>query len=410
MPRNTRNKVIAILFIINLSITFAFGVNDSLFSLYLNEINANALLIGFAFAFYSISKISLSPAAGKLLDRFGAYNVLSVGLLMYLMIAVGLILIKVPLYILMLRIIQGAACAFFRPVMHYVLGLMTENNKRGKVFGLFDLSFYIALASAPVFAGSIKEDYGFRGIFILALICSTLAVILINTLREDLGRLHINLDKHQKDETYDNTKLKGLFIFIFFKGWAITSVVILLPLYMKSLNMSETYIGIVLAVSTAFMALTLPLSGYLADKTHKEMLILAGGIIYSIGVIALFNMKDISAFISVAVVCGFAGGLSQPSCSALLIKSSTKDSLGSIIGRFNFIMGAGSACGAMVSSIFYYYKSEMYSAILMAGILGIISSFVFIFFCNKQICKPNRCFCNNDKTIQLNEATNSKNV
>jgi MFS family permease len=410
MPHSVRNKVIAALFIINLSITFAFGVNDSLFSIYLNELNANAILIGFAFAFYSISKISLSPIAGKLLDRFGAYNVLSTGLFIYLMISVGLILIKVPMCILALRIMQGAACAFFRPVMHYVLGLVTDNNKRGKAFGLFDLSFYIALASAPVFAGGIKEDYGFRGIFILALICSTLAVILINTLRHDLSGLHISIDQYYKKDKHDDARLKGLFIFIFFKGWAITSVVILLPLYMKSLNISETYIGVVLAVSTAFMAITIPFSGYLADKVRKDILIFTGGLIYSFGLMILFNSSSISSFLCVSAICGFAGGLSQPACSALLIKSSTKNSLGSVIGRFNFIMGTGSACGALVSSLFYYLRSEMYMAIWMAGALGILSAFVFISFYQKQAFKHETYSLKEHKLKELTNAISDNRI
>lgn len=36
-----KTKVVITLFIINSVITFAFGVNDSLFSLYLNGLNAN---------------------------------------------------------------------------------------------------------------------------------------------------------------------------------------------------------------------------------------------------------------------------------------------------------------------------------------------------------------------------------
>lgn len=314
---------------------------------------------------------------GRLLDRFGAYRVIFTGLLIYFLISIGLLFIKLPLYILALRIMQGAACAFFRPVIHYILGLLADNNNRGKTFGLFDLSFYTSLAAAPVFAGGMKENYGFQGIFILTLICSSLALSLINTLRDDLALIKMSRCNDQKQKAHNNSSINSLYTYIFFKGWAITSVVILLPLYMHSIGMPETYIGVVLAVSTSTMALTIPFSGYLADKINKLILIFLGCTAYSCGIIVLFTVKDFSAFLFISALCGFAGGISQPACSALLIQSSAKDSLGSTIGRFNSMMGLGSSCGAIISSLMYYAHPESNYAIYLSGFLGIASIIIF---------------------------------
>lgn len=381
----TKQKVIATLFSINFMITFSFGINDSLFSIYLSELNTRGFVIGLAFTLYSLSKIGLSPFAGKLLDKFGALKVISAGLFLYILISMSLFIVKVPLYILLIRIFQGAACVLFRPVMHYVIGIMHHNGKSGKIFGIFDLSFYIALVVSPIVGGFLKEFSGFDSIFILNVISSLVAIIMILLIRKELSSIKYFPNKNCSVSKPTSQRLTGLYIFIFFKGWGITSVVILLPLYMKSLGINESFIGLVIGSSTAVMALCLPISGYMADKFKKEILILMGGVIYYISIILIFNIKDILSFLIVSAVCGIASALSQPACTSLLINSVRKEELGKVLGRFNSIMGLGSACGALVSSAYISNLTGLTFTVWFAVILGIFSSVAFLYVNYKYV-------------------------
>lgn len=385
MQLSSKSRVIGALFGINFVITFAFGMNDSLFSLYLSELNAEGLLIGLAFTFYSLSKIGFSPFAGKLLDRFGTLKVLSAGLFLYLLISVSFFAIKAPMYILALRIVQGAACALFRPVMHYVIGMQTEVDGRGKAFGIFDLSFYIALAAAPVSGGLIKEFSGFDSMFLVTGLSSIIAIILLYMIRNDLRAAGHNYSFDGSAVKVTGHALNAIYVFIFFKGWCVASVVLLLPLYMKSLGISESFIGFVLGSATAVMALSLPAAGYLADKFKKNLLIFSGGVLYYISIFFLFSTEELVGFFLVSVLCGLTGALSQPSCSALLIESAGRNELGRVIGRFNFIMGIGAACGAFVSSSFINHLDIVGNAVYFSGIPGIISSILFLFITSEKI-------------------------
>jgi len=385
MSASAKQRVIAALFTINFLITFSFGMNDSLFSLYLSELNAGGVVIGFAFTFYSLSKIGLSPIAGKLLDRFGAAKVLSAGLFLYMLISVSLFIINEPIYVLAVRVMQGAACALFRPVMHYVIGRITDTDGRGRAFGIFDLSFYTALAVAPVVGGFIKEYSGFDSIFVLAGGFSIVAMLILLPIFKELSFERCIQTKSNSVKKITGHPLRGIYVFIFFKGWCVVSVVILLPLYMKSLGISESFIGFLIGSSTAIMALFLPVAGILADRLKKNVLIFTGGLVYYASVVLLFRADNLHQLFFASVFCGFAGALSQPSCSSLLIELAGKNELGHVLGRFSFIMGLGASCSAFVCSIFLSYSDNLINAVFMSCLLGVLSLIVFLLMTSNKL-------------------------
>ncbi|ADD68348.1 major facilitator superfamily MFS_1 [Denitrovibrio acetiphilus DSM 12809] len=370
MPEAERKRTYFILFVVNFLITFAFGINDSLFSLYMGEIKAGGFIIGLAFTLYSLSKISLSPLAGKLLDRHGAFRIIFSGLILYLLVSIAYYATNDKNLILIVRIMQGSACALFRPVMHYVLGSNAETGKRGKTLGTFDLSFYLALATAPVFGGIIKEYFGFSVIFIIMLICTLSAILLVLFIK---NRLTISYRSDKKITSPRHTQpeqLKALYVYIFFKGWAVTSMAMLLPIYMHLIGYKESYIGLTLGLATAATAFSLPITGHLADKARKEIMLSAGGVMSGLLLIVIFSAESMDSFIVSSCMYGFVNAISQPACSSMLIESAQGNALGRSIGRFNSIMGIGASSGALVSSVLYSC-SGIFTAVCLSSALSI---------------------------------------
>lgn len=363
------------LFIINFLITFAFSVNDSLFSLYMGDINMNAAAMGAAFAFYSLSKIILSPFSGKMLDKFGFYKILNAGLLAYLAVSCSYFFFIDQTVILITRIIQGGACALFRPVIHYSIGINSRKETQGKTLSIFDMSFYTALAAAPFFGGVLRNAYGHSSVFLLMSAVSFAALVIgvLSGSKAIKGKIHSTARCG-----VSLAHCTPLLFYIFWRGWCISSVVVLLPVYLKKTGFSDITAGLIISISSLFFAVSLPLAGVLADKKDRKRLIGSGGILSALLLIVLVQTAEFSVIAFLAAAYGISGAVSQSACSTELIRSTRSEYLGSLLGRFHCILGSGAACGAFFSSVL----SSQYSAaktVAPACVLSICAS-VYVFY------------------------------
>jgi len=387
MPTLIAGRYFVCFFAINFLITFAFAINDSLFSLYYKGYGVNGFLLGIAFSLYSFSKIIMTPLTGRLLDKVGAFKILFFGILLYLLVAVMLLYVHNQQLVILIRVLQGLACAFFRPVMFYIIGKTTQRSFRGKVFGTFDLSFYTAIASAPLIGGILKNHYGFGLIFQIMILSCLLALVLVLL---SYPAITNNVFPHSTDEKRNTENvsvlLNGLYVYIFFRSWGINCMVILLPLYLSEIGYSESHIGLLLSLSTTIMVFSLPFTGRLADSCRKDNLIIIGGIATSLCIIAVPHLGNFYYLIPVIGICGFFSAMSQPACSSLLVDVASSDGMGTIIGRFNFVMGLGAAVGSFFSSVVYSWFG-IGVAFALAGFLGVLASLLFILLTDRYFSK-----------------------
>lgn len=366
-----------ILFAVNFLITFAFGMNDALFSIYYKGYNANIILLGLVFSLYAFSKMITMPVTGKLLDKYGASNVLLSGLLLYTIVSALLLYVRNPFFIIYIRVLQGIACALYRPAVFYIIGNTSHGSFRGKTLGTFDISFYSALAIAPFFGGVLKRIYGFNCVFQLMLICCIGAVILLlvsRTVTTNSNKLSKQYNKKQINKY--SLALVSHYIYIFARSWGVTCTVIFLPLYMQNIGYNESRIGLVLSTAAAIMALSLPFTGRLADNMCKENLVFTGGAVTSLCIIAISYLSSIYFIILLMCISGFFSALSQPACSSMLIEITDERELGVVIGIFNFAMGLGAIIGAFCSSLIFQHFS-IHAAFTFAGILGVFTALFY---------------------------------
>jgi MFS transporter, DHA1 family, multidrug resistance protein len=160
------------LFLINFLISLGFGVSDAFFPLYCQSIGARGLLLGVAVGGYALSKIIFSPIMGSLADRFGRRQLVITSLLVYLLASCSYLVTQNLVVVVCLRLLQGAGCAMFRPVLQALVAEHTTAERRATVLGTFDISFYAALSTGPIVGGLTMDTWGFHGLFgILSLCC-----------------------------------------------------------------------------------------------------------------------------------------------------------------------------------------------------------------------------------------------
>lgn len=375
---STHQKLFQRLFLVNFLISLGFGISDAFFSLYCQSIGGRGLLLGVVVGGYALSKIIFSPIMGHLADRIGRRALVLSSLLLYLLVSCAYLSMKQLEIVVCLRLLQGASCAMFRPAVQALIADSTTNKKRGKIMGSFDISFYAALAIAPIIGGFIIDNSGFNGLFFMLILCSLLAFgIALITIppQPALSALQDRRKMQFKPILFfrKGGTLPGLLLFIFGRACGITVCATFLPILLtSSLGLNAAQTGIIMASSTLVMTALLRPAGRLSDKMSRRKLVVCGGTIVSLLYMLLPLAADFTQVLAITLAIGAFSALSQPAVSALLAEEGQQAGMGSSVGAFHAFLNLGFVVGPLMGSILQE-SAGMTGVFITIGLLGLSS-------------------------------------
>ncbi len=375
------------LFLINFLITLGFGISDAFFPLYCENIGARGLLLGTAVGGYAFSKIIFSPLMGRLADHCKRRSLVLASLTLYLLISLAYIVADSSVVIVAMRLLQGAGCAMFRPVMQALIADHTGAERRATVMGTFDVSFYAALSVGPILGGYIMDVGGFSGLFSALAACCFTALTLawygIPTTATAVGAAQARpaLPRHPLPLLpllRAPGMLQGLLFFILGRACGITACATFLPIFLSSkLGLSGLQVGIVMASATLTMTLLLRPFGRVSDRLPRPLLIACGALVVPLFYLFLPAVAGFSQAVGVSLGIGAFSALSQPAASALLVEEGQRLGMGSTLGTFNAVLNLGFVLGPLLGSL--VQSTISVQAVFVAiSIVGLASGFCFV--------------------------------
>lgn len=366
------------LFLINFLISLGFGISDAFFPLFCQSIGGRGLLLGAAVGGYALSKIIFSPLMGNLADRIGRRPLVITSLLLYLLVSC-LYLVTENLWIVVcLRLLQGASCAMFRPVVQALIADHATVEQRGTVMGSFDISFYAALSLGPVIGGIIMDHGGFHGLFGVLILCSLAALILaVITIPR---RMPPSVEPVRASPPpalwilgWQGGTLQGLLLFIFGRACGITACATFLPILLSSkLGLSGVRVGVIMAAATLVMTVLLRPLGKFADKVPRRLLVICGGTVVPVLYMLLPVAADFTQALGVTLGIGAFSALSQPAASALLAEEGQRLGMGTSIGTFHAYLNLGFVAGPLLGSLLQA-TTGLQGVFIAIGLIGLCS-------------------------------------
>jgi len=374
------------LFLVNFAITLGFGITDAFFTVYIQNLGASGIMLGLPIVFYALAKIFFSPIMGSWSDRIGRRTLIIASLCLYAAISFCFLLTTNLVAISILRLLQGAGCAMFRPVLQSLTGELSPSESRATTLGTFDISFYGALGIGPILGGVIKDLWGFEGLFVmLALLC--LSALCIALLSIPASRPGITNNNHSGMITqlfnilHTSRKpgsLRGLLAFIFGRACGISTFVAFVPLLLTSkLHLSGKEIGIIMASATVVIALLLRPMGKLSDKLPRRLLVIAGGLSASLLYFCIPHADNFYQILLLGIGIGFSSALSQPASTALLIDEGLLHGIGITVGMFNAVLNAGFVIGPLAGALLLNYFG-LQAVFYVSGMSGLVTVALFI--------------------------------
>lgn len=239
--------------------------------------------IGIALSFYGIGSLAGSWLGGYLCDQIGSYKTQLISLIVCIPLYVVMPFFHSLIAICTLLFILSTVFECFRPANSVAIAKYALKGNLTRAFSLNRLALNLGYSIGPAIGGFIAE-YSFHFLFYINGFTSLIAVIVFVYYFSSKKERNVIVEK--QDSTHlktSNSPYRDFHFIIFtvfcaFFAIAFFQILNTLPLfYENGLNLSQSGIGVIMAINSFLIVLLeMPLVAY-AEKKHTFIQILMAG-------------------------------------------------------------------------------------------------------------------------------------
>ncbi len=167
--------------IVLLLIGLVFGSLIAFLPLFITELQLD-FNVGFFYTVVAISSFSVRLFVGQASDRYGRGLFISGSIVCYIISMILLTQAETPAMFILSAIAEGSGAGILIPLVLALISDRSYANERGKVFALCMGGFDVGIAMGGLILGSLATVLGgYRGIFALAAILASVALVVFIT-------------------------------------------------------------------------------------------------------------------------------------------------------------------------------------------------------------------------------------
>ena len=156
-PASLWNRGLIAVLVINAGGYFAGGTYEVIWSLFLQHLGAGLDLIGLTFAMFGLPVLLLSPFAGRLVDRRGAFAFIVIGSVLPVMTGLAYTRIADPLLAVPLILIEATGFAMLNPALYAVVAANSPIGRSSTAQGIFGAAGTVGFIVASLIAGVLAS-------------------------------------------------------------------------------------------------------------------------------------------------------------------------------------------------------------------------------------------------------------
>ncbi len=376
-------KIFGTLFFSLLATITGVGIVVPLLPVYARNMGAGGIYIGLIFGAFSISRTFLLPFFGRWSDRRGRKPFIIIGLFSYALVSVAFIVFTEVFQLIIIRFFQGIASAMVMPVIQAYIGDITPKGREGFVMGLFNMSLFFGLSLGPVAGGFINDHVNLKAAFacmgVLAMIGVLLSLWLLPPTKEEVV-LHTGRPPLGWRAILADRIIIALFAFRLAYTAGIGIIWGFLPVLADArFHLSSSHIGILVMLGVLVSGLIQTPMGYLADRINRKAMVLAGGLVAGLAVLAYQFADSHAQLFAASVLFGLGGGTAMPAVMAVaVLKGHQAKAMGSVMSVLTVAHSLGMLLGAVLAGVMMDWYNLRSAFGLGAGcmFLGLVVFFI----------------------------------
>lgn len=349
-----------------------------LLPLRIKELGGSESDIGFIMGAAGFSTIFTTPAVGILIDRLGRRWFLALGgLIMALSTFPFAYLNTLNFLFLLLRILHGAAFSLCFISAGTLTADVAPVQKRSQALGLFGVFTIVNYALAPFVGKRIIESYSFHAFFLTVFIFGFLSFLIALLIREPVkARSDMAGGKGILTTLFRRGVLVSAFT-LMISGSGFIPTLTFIPVFARYMKI-EAFDIFFIAYTFSALAIRI-IGGWIPDRFGKKRAAMPALLFFSISVIGIGFVSDLTHFIETGILFGLSHGLVYPSIYALVIDLSPVAER----GRAFAICSVAFTLGGMLGSFIYGLVAQFWGFHIMyltAGGVCLIGFIVFSLF------------------------------
>jgi MFS family permease len=374
------------------------------------QAHASMWLIGVVAACYYVGTFVFSAPLGRLSDSIGRKPLIVAGVALYALASALFVSTTHPGWFMLFRLLEGIGAAAVTPAAQALVADLSTEETRSRAYGWLTTAQFGGLVAGPVLAvplyslGGGQGKWAFYTIFLFGAALSALTTLLLFFAVKEPEHARLRREVKVKHPPYRQliTRPVMAFLVVAFTGhFAMGVWEVVWSIWLDHLGASLRFIGFTWVAFSVPMLLSF-VGGYLADRHNRWALMFSGYVISALAWIMYGVTTNLTLFIVVNVIEGFAVAWSYPAKAAFLVQVVPPRWLGSVQGLEQTCVQIAGLIGTLVAPVLYNYVSGY--VISIAGALSLLGLFCAAPILSKEWkrLRSDREDCSGEKNIAPN--------
>jgi MFS family permease len=383
-------KQFTLLVVVNAFVGGMIGMERTIFPQFAAQefgISSKSAILSFIVAF-GVTKAIANYFTGKLANRFGRKKLLIAGWLLAIPVPVMLIYANNWNWVIVANIFLGFSQGLtWSSTVVMKIDLVGERN-RGLAMGLNEFAGYAAVGLVAYLTAQIAGEYGitpypfYLGIFI-AVTGFILSAVWVKDTRSFVKKESKSVQPAPIEHIFSDTSFKHKTLSAVTQAGLVNNmndgmIWGLLPLFLLSLDISQSQLGIITAIYPTVWGVGQLFTGKMSDVYSKKAMLFWGMMMQGIAILIIPFVTDYAVLALFSALLGLGTALVYPTFLTTIASVTSPTQRAEVIGIFRLWRDLGYAIGAIFSGIIADVFGIV-TAIILIGILTIASSLVIQF-------------------------------
>lgn len=354
-----QNRVLLLLFIINILFAFNMNLVTPLQSLFIENLGANVLEIGLVISLQGLVSTILMIPSGLFMGKIGEKRMLLISSCISMLSLLFYTFSQRWQELLPWAIMYGSIFSTFIVTRMSIIADHSSTENRATTYGLMNMTWSLGSLLGPLIAGLLVDMYGWNPLFYLASFISVLSFIPALFLRGDKILIKESEKKEDPLLAFDSKTLRVISLFFLMQfamctGMGVINIII--PLYLiEVFSTSATQVGIFLSVGVGLSTLLTQIpSGLVSDKFGNKKIMLSCAVITVLLYLLAPLIGNYLLLVVVYMLINASWSMTWPSSVAYLVDSVPKSKRSIAISIRQTAIRLGFTIGPLIGGYLWY--------------------------------------------------------
>ncbi len=345
--------------------------------LFVEQQGASLTIIGAMATAFLISNFIFQYPMGWIADHWGRKNLMFAGLLCQALISLLYIAVTDPILFVMLRFIEGIASATMLSPARAMIIDMTQSDKRGQAYGVFNTFFNASWVLGPGI-GSLLAAWSYQSVFVGAFLARIIASVVVLLVVREVRKTRAEAAEASRRVSLRELltlPLVGAYILVFGDYLYLGFDQTLFPIWMHdNLGATVTLIGLTYITWGGPPTLLSSVGGRIADRVRRSSLILAFGLA-QVPIYVIYGLLDVAwPILVLGVIHSSIYAMMQPAVDSHLAASSIENARGRVQGFYSSVGLTAAFIGANGFTLLYgvNFRLPLFTMALLFGLCVVI--------------------------------------